>query len=153
MSEKVIADNRKARHNYEIIEKLEVGVMLQGSEVKALRDGKANLGDGYARFKDAVPYLYSVHISPYSHGGYANHEPLRIRQLLMHKREIRRWIGKTQNKGLTMVPLRLYFNKRGLVKCQLALVRGKKLHDKRETLKRKVMDREAQAAMKSKRWG
>lgn len=150
MGIKVIADNRKARFNYEILEKLEVGLMLQGSEVKALREGRANLGDGYARFNGGGGYLCSVHISPYSHGGYANHEPLRPRKILLHRRELNKWLGKLKNKGLTVVPLKLYFNQKGLVKCELALARGKKVHDKRESLKKKDLDREARAAMKNR---
>jgi SsrA-binding protein len=151
MGIKVIADNRKARFNYEVLEKLEVGLVLQGSEVKSLREGRANLGDGFARFNASGGQLCSVHISPYSHGGYANHEPMRPRNLLMHKREIKRWLGKIKERGLTVVPLKLYFNEKGKVKCELALARGKKIHDKRESLKRKAMDREAQAAMKNRR--
>ena len=149
---KVIADNRKARFNYEILDKLEVGLALRGSEVKALREGRANLGDGYARFRGDFVELISVHISPYTNGGYSNHDPLRPRRILMHKYEMNRWLGKLKIKGLSAIPLKLYF-KNGLVKCELALARGKKVHDKRETLKRKTMDREARAAMKSKRWG
>lgn len=151
MGIKVIADNRKARFNYEILEKMEVGLALQGSEVKALREGKANLSDGHARINASVAELHSVHISPYKDGGYSNHEPTRPRRILMHKREMNRWLGKLKNKGLTVVPLKLYFNQKGLVKCELALARGKKLHDKRESLKKKSMDREAQAAMKNRR--
>lgn len=151
MGIKVIADNRKARFNYEILEKLEVGLVLQGSEVKALREGKANLMDGHARFHATAAELHSVHISPYKDGGYSNHEPTRPRRILMHKRELNKWLGKLKNKGLTVVPLKLYFNQNGMVKCELALARGKKVHDKRETLKRKTLDREAQAAMKNRR--
>ncbi|CAM2067160.1 SsrA-binding protein SmpB [Sulfidibacter corallicola] len=153
MGIKVIAENRKARHNYEILEKLEVGLMLQGSEVKAMREGRANLTDGFARFKGDECYLQSIHIAPYVNGGYANHDPDRPRKVLMHKREMNRWMGKLKTKGLAAIPLKLYFNKRGFVKCELALARGKKLHDKRETLKKRVMDREAQAAIKSRRGG
>ena len=150
MSIKVIADNRKARFNYEILEKLEVGLVLQGSEVKALRDGRANLVDGYAQLTGSGAYLNSIHISPYSHGGYANHEPTRPRKILLHKKELTRWLGKIKTRGLTVVPLKLYFNDKGRVKCELALARGKKLHDKRESLKRKDMDREARVAMKNR---
>ena len=153
MGIKVIAENRKARHNYEIIEKLEAGLELQGSEVKSLREGRANLTDGHARFNAAGGTLLSVHISPYSHGGYSNHEPRRPRRILMHRHEIHRWLGKLKTKGLTVVPLKLYFNEKGKVKCELALARGKKVHDKRETLKRKAMDRETQAAIKARRRG
>lgn len=153
MGKKVVADNRKARFQYEILEKVEAGLVLQGSEVKALRDGRANLVDGFASFKGGEAMLRSVHISPYSHGGYANHEPTRSRKLLMHKREIARLAGKVATAGLTVVPLKLYFNNRGLAKVELGLARGKKLHDKRETLKRKAMDREAQQAMKNRKLG
>ena len=153
MGVKLIAENRKARFNYEIIEKLEAGLVLQGSEVKALREGQASLVDGYVRFTATGGQLCSIHISPYSHGGYANHEPTRPRKLLMKKREMNRWFGKLKTRGLAVVPLRLYFNEKGFVKCELALARGKKLHDKRESLRRKTLDREAQAAMRGKRMG
>jgi len=152
MGIKLITDNRKARHNYEILEKLEVGMVLLGSEVKALREGRANLKDGYVQFKGDGPYLCSIHIAPYVNGGYANHSPERSRKLLMHKRELNRWRGKIRERGLAAVPLKLYF-KNGRVKCELALARGKKLHDKRETMRRKTMEREAQAAMKNRGWG
>lgn len=151
MSTKTIATNRKARFNYEVLEKMEAGIILQGSEVKALREGRANLVDGYVRLDATRAVLCSVHISPYSNGGYANHEPTRNRKLLLHKRELERWLGKIKTKGLTVAPLRLYFNSRGFAKCEIALVRGKKLHDKRETLKRRTMDREARAAIKERR--
>jgi len=152
MGIKIIAENRKARFEYEILEKLEAGIALQGSEVKSLREGHVNLGDGHIHFHNGEAFLESVHISPYSHGGYANHQPLRMRKLLMHKREILKWLGKYKEKGMTAVPLKIYL-KDGLVKVELALVRGKKLHDKRETLKRKAIDRETRSAIKEKRWG
>jgi len=150
MSIKVIADNRKARFNYEILEKLEVGLVLQGSEVKALRDGRANLVDGFAQLTGAGAFLNSVHISPYSHGGYANHEPTRSRKILIHRKELDRWLGKVKSRGLTVVPLKLYFNDKGKVKCELALARGKKLYDKRESIKQKDMDRDAKVAAKNR---
>ena len=150
MGIKLIADNRKARYNYEILDTLEVGLVLMGSEVKALREGKANMGDGFARFNATGGQLCSVHISPYSNGGYSNHEPLRPRNLLIHKLEIKRWLGKIRERGLTVVPLKLYFNDKGFVKCELGLARGKKVHDKRETLKRKTAEREAQAVVKNR---
>ncbi|MCB1053334.1 MAG: SsrA-binding protein SmpB [Acidobacteria bacterium] len=152
MSISIVADNRKARFNYEILETLEAGMVLLGSEVKALRAGKANLGDGYVQLKGNEAFLISVHISPYENGGYANHLPLRARKLLLHEREMNKWRGKTAEKGLTIVPLKIYF-KKGYAKCELGLVRGKKLHDKRETLRTKDLDREAKAAMKSRRGG
>ncbi|MDJ0835718.1 MAG: SsrA-binding protein SmpB [Acidobacteriota bacterium] len=153
MSIKVIADNKKARFNYEILEKVEAGLVLQGSEVKSIRAGKASLVDGYCSFKGTSGMLFSVHISPYKDGGYANHEPTRPRKLLMHKREITRWIGKIKTKGLTVVPLKLFINNKGLIKCELALARGKKIHDKRETLKKKTVDRETKMAIKNRRMG
>ena len=153
MGVKLIAENRKARFNYEIIEKLEAGLVLQGSEVKALREGKANLVDGYARLNATGGQLCSIHISPYSNGGYSNHEPTRSRTLLLKKRELKRWFGKLKTKGFTIVPLRLYFNEKGFVKCELALARGKKIYDKRESLRKKTLDREAKAAIKDKRMG
>ena len=153
MGIKVIADNRKARFNYEILEKLEVGLALQGSEVKSLREGRANLTDGFARFDASGGRLHGVHISPYSHGGYANHEPLRPRSILLHRHELNRWLGTLKTKGLTVVPLKLFFNDRGLVKCELGLAKGKKIHDKRETIRRRDMDREARNAMKQSRMG
>lgn len=151
MGIKLIADNRKARFNYEIIEKLEVGLLLQGSEVKALREGRANLTDGFVRLRGNKAEVMGIHISPYANGGYANHEPTRPRGLLLHKYELSRWIGKIKTKGYTVIPLKLYFNDRGLVKCEIALARGKKVHDKRESLKRKTIDRETQAAIKNRR--
>lgn len=151
MGIKIIADNRKARHHYEIMEKLEVGLVLTGSEVKSLREGRANLGDGFVRLNATGGSLHSVHISPYSNGGYSNHEPLRVRNILLHRYELKRWLGKIKTKGLSIVPLKLYFNSKGYVKCELALARGKKLHDKRESLKRKTAEREAQAAIKNRR--
>lgn len=152
MAEKLITKNRKAWFDYEIVETLEAGLVLLGPEVKSLREGRANLKDGYVEFKKRAAYLRSIHISPYSHAGYVVCEAERPRKLLMHSRELNRWRGKVQEKGFTVVPLRLYF-KNGLAKCEIALVRGKKLHDKREALKRKAMDREARAAVKSRNWG
>lgn len=151
MGIKIIADNRKARHNYEVLEKIEVGLVLLGSEVKALREGKANLVDGYARFNASGGQLCSIHISAYSNGGYSNHEPTRPRAILIHKLELRRWVGKIKVKGYTVVPMKLYFNEQGKVKCELGLARGKKTHDKRETLRKKTAEREAAVAIKNRR--
>lgn len=146
--EKVVAVNRRARFEYEIEDRLEVGIELQGTEVKALREGRANLSDGYARFKDGELFLHNCHISPYAQGNRMNHDPVRVRKLLAHKREIRRWLGKTTEQGRTIVPLRIYF--RGpWVKLEVGLARGKKLHDKRRTIRERDLDREAKAAMKS----
>lgn len=136
-----IAKNRRARHDYEIIETWEAGLMLQGTEVKALREGKANLSDAYGVVKDGELWLINMHISPYERGGYVNHDATRSRKLLLHRKEIRRLIGATEKKGLTLIPLELYF-KRGIAKVAIALGRGKKLHDKRHDLKEKEAQRE-----------
>lgn len=143
---KAICQNKKARHDYEIIESFEAGIVLMGTEVKSLRMGKANLKDSYARIKNGEVYLIDTHISPYPFANYNNHAPLRDRKLLLKKQEIRKLIGKTKEKGLTLVPLKLYF-KNGKVKLELALAKGKRLFDKRETLRRKTMEREAQRAL------
>jgi SsrA-binding protein len=145
--EKLIADNRKARHDYTLLDTFEAGVVLLGTEVKAIREGRVNLRDSYARVEQGEVFLLNVHISPYSHRGYADHEPLRRRKLLLQKREIRKLIGKTVERGLTLVPVRMYF-KRGLVKVALSLAKGKRVHDKRETLRQREADREARAAIK-----
>jgi len=144
---KLIATNKKAFHEYFILEKLEAGVSLVGTEVKSIREGRINLKDSYAHIREGEAFLFNCHISPYSHGNRQNHEPTRTRKLLLQRKEIRKLIGKTQEKGLTLVPIRVYL-KRGLVKIELGLVRGKKLYDKRETERRKETDREARAAMK-----
>lgn len=133
MNEKIITTNRKARHDYEILETMEAGIVLQGTEVKSLREGRANLKDSYATVKDGEVFLLNAHISPYKHGNINNHEPTRTRKLLLHKKEIRRLIGKVQEKGLTLVPLKMYF-KNGKVKVELALARGKKIYDKRKDM-------------------
>ena len=145
--EKLIADNRKARHDYTLLDTFEAGIVLLGTEVKAIREGRVNLRDSYARVEQGEVFLLNVHISPYSHRGYADHEPLRRRKLLLQKREIRKLIGKTVERGLTLVPVRMYF-KRGLVKVALSLAKGKRVHDKRETLRQREADREARAAIK-----
>ena len=140
---KPIVDNRKARFQYELLEKVEAGIALTGSEVKSLRQGKINLGDGYCRIEPGGEmYLIDVHISPYSHAGYTQHEPLRPRKLLLHKREIQRLHQRVKEKGLTLVPVRLYFRK-GRVKVEIALAKGKTLYDKRETIKKRDTQREA----------
>ena len=149
-AQKNIAENRKAFHDYHIIETFEAGVVLVGTEVKAIREGSANLRDSFARLEDGEVWLYNAHINPYSHRGYADHEPTRRRKLLLHRQEIRKLIGKTVEKGLTLVPTRLYF-KSGHVKVSLALARGKRAHDKRETIKRREADRETRAAVKERR--
>ena len=145
--EKLIASNKKALHDYFVLQKLEAGIELMGTEVKSLRGGKANLKDSYVAIERGEAYLLGTHISPYSHGNIANHDPERKRRLLLHKREIEKLHEQIQEKGLTVVPLRLYF-KGGRVKTEIAVVRGKKLYDKRETEKRREQEREAAAAMK-----
>ena len=147
---KVVCQNKKARYDYEIIEVIEAGMVLLGTEVKSLRQGRANLKDSYARIKDGELFLMQCHISPYTHAYYDNHEPDRVRKLLVHKREIKRLQGKTQEKGLTLVPLKIYF-KDGKAKVELALARGKRSYDKRETLKRKTEERELHRAIKDRR--
>ncbi len=147
MGEKLICQNKKAWHNYFIDDKYEAGISLLGTEVKSLREGKANLGDSYGTIKNGEIFLVDTHISPYSHGNRSNPDPLRTRKLLLHKREIRRLIGKVQERGFTLIPLRLYFSD-GKAKVELGLARGKKLFDKRETLKRKTMEREMERGRK-----
>ncbi len=149
--EKIIATNRKAYFNYEIIEKIEAGLILTGTEVKALRDGKANLSDAYVHFRNNEAFLIHCHISPYSNAGPFNHEPLRMRKLLMHQSEIAKLESQTQEKGFTLIPLKMYF-KKGRAKVELGLGRGKKLYDKRETIKRKEQNREVSKAIKRDRY-
>ena len=145
-----IAENRKAHHDFHLLETFEAGIALLGTEVKAIREGRVNLRDSYARVEDGEVFLYNVNISPYSHRGYADHEPLRRRKLLLHRDEIRKLIGKTVERGMTLVPVRLYF-KNGRVKVAVSLAKGKKEYDKRETIKRREADRETRAAIKSRR--
>jgi SsrA-binding protein len=147
---KVLADNRQARFAYEILETYEAGIELKGSEVKSIRAGKVNLRDGYAQVKEGQVWLHNVHISPYEMTNRAyNHDPRRPRRLLLHKGEIRKLIGKVEEKGLTLVPLKMYL-KRGYVKVSLALGRGKKLHDKRDALKQRQEKREIDRALKDR---
>jgi len=146
---KIIATNRKARHDYQILNTFEAGIVLQGTEVKSLRQGKANLKDSYAIIKNGELFLLNMHISPYSHGTAYNHDPLRTRKLLLHRHEIRRLIGQVQEKGLTLVPLKIYF-KNGIAKVELALVRGKKLYDRRQDIARRDAERELQRESKFK---
>ena len=137
---KVIAQNRKARHDYFIEETLEAGIVLAGTEVKSIRLGKVNLKDSYADIRNGEVFLNNMHISPYEKGNIANKDPLRSRKLLLHKREIRRLIGYVQQKGYTLIPLKVYL-KRGLVKVELAVARGKKLYDKRRDIARRDAER------------
>jgi SsrA-binding protein len=148
--EQTVCVNRRARHNYFIDEIYEAGLVLVGSEVKSLRDGKANLSDAYARIQNGEAFLINAHVSPYPGANRFNHEPTRARKLLLHRREIARLTGKTRERGLTLVPLRLYF-KGGKAKVELGLARGKKLYDKRETLRRKAAAREVERSLKSRR--
>lgn len=148
--EKNVCVNRKARHDYFIEETYEAGLVLRGSEVKSLRDGKANLKDSYARILKGEAFLLNAHISPYPAANQFNHEPDRTRKLLLHKKEVRRLAGRVKERGLTLIPLRLYF-KDGKAKVELGLARGKKLYDKRETLRRKVAQREVERSLKSQK--
>jgi SsrA-binding protein len=150
MEEKVLHINRHAAHLYFLLERFEAGLELVGTEVKAIRGGKANLKDSYAMIRDGEAWLLNCHISPYEYGNRQNHEPLRKRKLLLHKQQIRRLTGKTVERGLTLIPTKLYL-KNGKIKCELALAKGKKLYDKRETEKRKTADREARRAMSQRR--
>jgi SsrA-binding protein len=149
-AQKSISENRKAFHDFHLLESFEAGIALLGTEVKAIREGRVNLRDSFARVEGSEVFLYNVNISPYSHRGYADHEPLRRRKLLLHRNEIRKLIGKTVEKGMTLVPIRMYF-KNGRVKVAVSLAKGKKEYDKRETLKRRETDRETRAAIKSRR--
>jgi SsrA-binding protein len=148
-AQRTIAENRKARHDYHVIETWEAGVSLLGTEVKSIREGRVNLRDSYARVDNGEIWMLNVHISPYSHRGSAEHQELRQRKLLLHRDEIRKMVGKVAEKGLTLVPLELYF-KKGRVKVLLGLAKGKQAHDKRETLRRREVDRETRAAVKSR---
>ncbi len=149
-AEKLIASNRKAFHDYHVLDKLEAGIALTGTEVKSLREGAVNLKDSYITVKNGEAFLFGAHISPYSHGNLQNHDPERTRKLLLHRREIDKLETQVTEKGLTVVPLKLYF-KGGRVKAEIGVVRGKKLFDKRESEKRREADREAAAAMKTGR--
>ncbi len=146
---RLIADNRKALYDYTVLETFEAGVALLGTEVKSIREGSVNLRDSYARLDNGEVWLLNLHIGPYSHSGYSSHEERRQRKLLLHKAEIRKLTGKVAEKGLTLVPLRMYF-KAGRVKVAIALAKGKQLHDKRETIRRREVDRETRAAVKSR---
>ena len=150
MSEQIVGKNKKAFYEYEILDRFEAGIALLGSEVKALRERKISLKESYARIKGGEAWLENCHIGAYSHGGHASHEPLRPRKLLLHRREINKLIGKTERKGLTLVPLSVYF-KNGNVKVEIALARGKQIHDKRETSRRKTIEREVQTELKRRK--
>jgi SsrA-binding protein len=147
MPSRDVASNRQASHRYHLLEKWECGLVLQGTEVKALRDGKAQIKDGYASVRGGEVWLHNVHIPPYGPASRENHEPERPRKLLMHKREIERLIGKTREKGLTLVPTRLYFSG-GRAKVEIALARGKDVGDKRQAIKEREMKREMERAVR-----
>ncbi|MDF1536495.1 MAG: SsrA-binding protein SmpB [bacterium] len=142
-------ENRQARFNFEILEKIEAGISLAGTEVKAIREGKANIKEAYADIRDGEVYLVGAHISPYSHGNITNHNPLRERKLLLKSTEIKRLQGKVMEKGLTLVPVRLYLKGR-LIKLELGVGRGKKLLDKRDDIKKREQEREIQRSIKDR---
>lgn len=144
-----IARNKRARHDYQVLDTWEAGIVLTGTEVKALRSGKANITDAYGVVRDGEVYLLNLHISPYERGGYVNHDPTRTRKLLLHRREIRKLIGAVERQGLTLVPLELYF-KGGRAKVAMALGRGKKEHDKRADLKKREDQRDMARAMRKR---
>ncbi len=148
-NQKIVCVNKKASHSYFIEERFEAGLVLTGTEVKALRNGKANVKEGYAKVTQNAVYLHGCHISPYSHGHQLNHDPIRPRKLLLHKREIKKLVGKVAERGYTLVPLKLYFT-RGIAKVEIGLAKGKKQHDKRQTLKERADKREMERAFKYK---
>ena len=148
-NERVVASNRKARHNYHIIDKLEAGIALKGTEVKSVRDGSIDLRDSYAEIKKGEVFLINMHISPYKQANLFNHNPLRERKLLVHKKEIRKLFGKVQEKGMTLIPLKVYI-RNGKVKVELALAKGKISYDKRETIIKRDLEREQGRDWKAK---
>lgn len=144
---KLVAQNRKARHDYTVIDTVEAGISLQGTEIKSIRNNRINLKDGFVRFRNGEAFLFNVHISPYDQGNLFNHEPRRSRKLLMHKKQIVKLHEESQKKGMTVIPLKVYI-KNGYAKVLVGLAKGKREHDKRETLKRKDQEREIQRALK-----
>jgi len=148
-SERPLADNRKAGHDYHLLEQFEAGLALLGTEVKAIREGRVQLRDSYCKLDRGEAYLLGAHIGQYSHGGYASHDPTRPRKLLLHRDELNKLLGKTTERGLTIVPLRMYL-KHGRVKLAIALAKGKKTYDKRETIRRRDAERETRAAIKTR---
>jgi len=148
---KQIAQNKKARYEYQVLDTYEAGIVLQGSEVKSCRQGAVNLKDSYARIDGTEIFLVNAHISPYAHANRFNHEPLRRRKLLLHRSEIKKLYGKMRERGQSFVPLKMYFNEKGKVKVQVALVKGKKLHDKRDDIRKRDEKREAERALKNRR--
>lgn len=146
---KLIANNKKARHDYFIEDVIEAGIVLTGTEIKSVRQGKVNLKESYARIENGEMMVYGMHISPYEQGNRFNVDPIRPRKLLLHKQEIRKLISYTTLKGLTIVPLTMYINEQGLAKLEIAVARGKKEHDKRDTIAKKDADRKIQQAVKN----
>ena len=149
-AQELVADNRKAGHDFHLLEQFEAGLVLTGTEVKAAREGRVNLRDSYCRLEGAEAFLLGAHFGQYSHGGYASHDPVRRRKLLLNRAELNKLMGKTTEKGLTIVPLRMYF-KKGRIKVAIALAKGKHVYDKRETIRRREAERETRAAVKSRR--
>ena len=147
---RILGENRRARHDYFLFEEIEAGVVLAGTEVKAIRAGKMQLRDAYATIRGGEMWLFNAHIGPYSHGNLENHDPLRPRKLLLHRREISRLFGKTRIKGLTLIPIRVYLS-RGKIKCLIALAKAKKLHDKREKSRQQEAESEARQAVRDGR--
>ncbi len=145
---KLIAQNRKARHDYTIVDTMEAGIVLQGTEIKSIRNSRINLKDGFVRIRNGEAFLYNVHISPYEQGNIFNHDPLRTRKLLLHKKQIAKLVSETKNTGMTIVPLKVYI-KDGYAKVLIGLAKGKKDYDKRETLKRKDQERQLQRVIKN----
>ena len=143
----IVSTNKKARFNYEIIEKIEAGIALKGTEVKSIRNRNVSIGESYAQIKDDEVFLHNLHISPYEQGNRENHDPIRVRKLLLHKREIKKLVARTQQKGLSLVPLSIYLRK-GKIKVELGIGRGKRLVDKREVIKKKTIEREIERIVK-----
>ena len=149
-AERPLADNRKAGYDFHLLEHFEAGLVLAGTEVKSIREGRINLRDSFCRLERGEAYLLNAHIGQYSHGGYASHDPMRPRKLLLHREELNKLLGKTAERGLTIVPLRMFL-KNGRVKLEIALAKGKKTFDKRETIRRREAERETRAAVKMRR--
>ncbi len=149
---RIVATNRKAKRDYEILETYEAGIELRGTEVKSIREGRININDSFVRAKDGELFLVGAHISPYHHGTAFNHDPLRQRKLLLHRKEIHRIISKIRERRLTVIPLKVYFNKRGKVKVEIAVARGRKLHEKKQKLKERDIEREMRAELKKWRY-
>ena len=143
----IVSTNKKARFNYEIIEKIEAGIALKGTEVKSIRNRNVSIGESYAQIKDNEVFLHNLHISPYEQGNRENHDPIRVRKLLLHKREIKKLVARTQQKGLSLVPLSIYLRK-GKIKVELGIGRGRRLVDKREAIKKKTIEREIERIVK-----